>query len=210
MNKCVRCRKRKAKRTCPALGAKICQQCCGKLRGKEIRCPPGCPYLDKHSTYQERREIDRNRNVPPPPAEDILREERMAWLALHAEIPVYSAATGREGVKDRDAYAAYQYARQELEKKGMIFLLSDSRLTPTNPLGDEVVKSMEGCRYQKKIILPGESQSYTVDEMLRVLDRILLSVRTAAGKDLSGTRYLEQMLMRISRLREAPPGDRFS
>jgi len=203
MTKCSECRKRKAKRSCPALGTQICPQCCGKMRGREIDCPADCSYLDKHSAYQEKRIIERDKKALSSPTEDILRDERIAWLALHAEIPIFSLAARQKNLRDRDAYAAFLYARKRLEKKGSLILLSDTALDSSSPLGEAVINSMEGCRYQKRIILPGESLSYSIEEMLKVLDRILLSVRTAAGENLSGTNYLEQMLMRISQLQSA-------
>lgn len=208
MTKCSKCHKRKAKRSCAALGTQLCPQCCGKLRGREIICPGSCPYLGKHSAYQERRIIERDKKAPFSPADDILRDERMAWLALHAEIPIFSLAARQESIRDRDAYAALVYARKHLEHKGTLILLSDSHLRPSNPLGEAVSKSLEDCRYQKRIILPGESQSYSIEEMCRVLDRVLLSVRTAAGEDLSGTNYLEQLFKRMSQLQAAPPTHR--
>ncbi len=42
---CPLCRRRRAKRTCPALERKICAVCCGTKRLTEIRCPADCPYL---------------------------------------------------------------------------------------------------------------------------------------------------------------------
>ena len=174
------------------------------MRGREINCPADCRYLEKHSTYQEKRIIERDKKALSSPAEDILRDERIAWLALHAEIPIFSLATRQDDLRDRDAYAALLYARKRLEKKGSLILLSDTHIGSSSPLGEAVIKSLESCRYQKKIIFPGESLSYSIEEMLKVLDRILLSVGTAAGKDLSGTNYLEQMLMRMSQLQTAP------
>ena len=42
---CPRCRQRKARRACPALGHQICAVCCGTERLVEIACPSDCPYL---------------------------------------------------------------------------------------------------------------------------------------------------------------------
>jgi hypothetical protein len=43
---CPRCRQRKAKRACPALGQDICTVCCGTKRIVEIACPSTCIYLE--------------------------------------------------------------------------------------------------------------------------------------------------------------------
>lgn len=44
--RCPRCRQRKAKRACPALGQDICTVCCGTKRIVEIACPSTCIYLE--------------------------------------------------------------------------------------------------------------------------------------------------------------------
>ena len=42
---CPLCRQRSARRTCPALGHKICAACCGTKRLVQIQCPSDCVYL---------------------------------------------------------------------------------------------------------------------------------------------------------------------
>ena len=42
---CPLCRVRKAKRSCPGIGAQICTVCCGTKRLVEIACPSSCVYL---------------------------------------------------------------------------------------------------------------------------------------------------------------------
>ena len=42
---CPICEKRKAKRSCPAKGARICSLCCGTEREVSIDCPLDCSYL---------------------------------------------------------------------------------------------------------------------------------------------------------------------
>jgi hypothetical protein len=42
---CPLCRKRPARRACPAVGQQICSICCGTKRLVEIACPDDCPYL---------------------------------------------------------------------------------------------------------------------------------------------------------------------
>ncbi len=44
MEKCSYCHQRKGKRSCPALGAAICAQCCGEHRGVALDCPDDCSY----------------------------------------------------------------------------------------------------------------------------------------------------------------------
>lgn len=203
MAKCSKCHKRKAKRTCAALGTNICPLCCGKLRGKEINCPQDCPYLDKHSSYQEKRFMDHGDNSPLPPSQDILRDERLAWLVLHAEIPVFEFARRDAQLRDRDVWLALEYAHRNLEKQRAVFVLTQNRLDTPNPLGEAILKNMDVCSYQKRIILPGESLSYSTNEKMKAIERVRLSVRTAAGRTLSGRSYLEQLFIRIAKLQTA-------
>ncbi len=55
MAKCVYCRQKKGKRSCPALSGQICSGCCGAHRGRAIACPADCPYLVDHEAYQRDR-----------------------------------------------------------------------------------------------------------------------------------------------------------
>jgi len=55
---CPSCRKKKGKRTCPALGGLICPKCCGSKRIVEIHCPPDCRYLG-HEQWQGERLLGR-------------------------------------------------------------------------------------------------------------------------------------------------------
>lgn len=53
MNKslCPLCSRRRARRSCPALGKQICAVCCGTKRMTEIKCPSECTYLQSASEH---------------------------------------------------------------------------------------------------------------------------------------------------------------
>ena len=62
---CPLCDKRRARRSCPALGHQICAVCCGTKRLIEIPCPADCPYLTSAREHppavtvrQQQRDID--------------------------------------------------------------------------------------------------------------------------------------------------------
>lgn len=60
---CPLCRRRRARRTCPALQREICTVCCATKRQTEIRCPADCRYLASARSHppaavQRRREHD--------------------------------------------------------------------------------------------------------------------------------------------------------
>ena len=48
---CPLCRRRRARRACPALGQQICPVCCGTKRLVEINCPADCSYLRSAHAY---------------------------------------------------------------------------------------------------------------------------------------------------------------
>jgi hypothetical protein len=48
---CPLCRKRVARRSCPAKSAQICGVCCATKREIEIDCPPSCSYLREGYQY---------------------------------------------------------------------------------------------------------------------------------------------------------------
>ena len=55
---CPLCAKRKAKRDCPAKGAKICSICCGREREVTIDCPFECPYLQESRLHEHKGNLD--------------------------------------------------------------------------------------------------------------------------------------------------------
>ena len=69
------CRRRRARRACPALGRDICTVCCATKRLTEIRCPPDCRYLASAKSH--------------PPAVVQRQHERDAGflLSIAAELP---------------------------------------------------------------------------------------------------------------------------
>lgn len=48
---CPLCNSRKARRSCPALGKKICAICCGTKRQIQITCPSDCSYLQSSTAH---------------------------------------------------------------------------------------------------------------------------------------------------------------
>lgn len=56
---CPICKRRKAKRFCPAKAENICTVCCGTEREVTIDCPSDCPYLIESRRHEHgRREVD--------------------------------------------------------------------------------------------------------------------------------------------------------
>jgi hypothetical protein len=203
MAKCAKCQKRKAKRDCPALARSLCSLCCGQLRQKEVFCPPACPFLEKHESYQEKRTIERQQsNVAERlhQERDILKDERMAWLAIHIEAPLKAYAERETSLTDKNALLALEYAKDKIEKGKGLIIFDGQESRPTNSLGEAIIQSAHRCRYEKRIILPGEHQAYSAEEKLKCLDRIILSVQYFAGESYDQRRYLQKLLNRFQQL----------
>ena len=137
MAKCVKCNKRKAKRYCPALGESICSLCCGTHRQKQIHCPPTCPYLVKHKPYQDKRALEKKHPVHPAPSlsrEDILSDERLAWLAFNIEAPIGRMAQREASMTDGDAMSALDYVRDKLAKESRLIITTETSMVPKTSL----------------------------------------------------------------------------
>lgn len=212
MAKCTKCGKRKAKRPCPAQGIILCSLCCGRLREKKIDCPSACSFLDRHKAYQEKREFEqRNSSVPFPlsPEEDILADERMAWLALHAEVTFMTAAEKDSSLTDKDVQAALDYALSQIEKRRAIILTSQRDTGPSNEIGEAIIRSLNQCRYEKKIILPDDHLAYSDEEQVKCLERIKLSLLHISKDRPSGRRYIDTVRERFAQIRSLAQADPF-
>lgn len=205
MAKCERCNKRKAKRYCVALGVSLCPLCCGLLREKEIHCPSSCTFLKQHKPYQEKRIIEKKQtslSAKDLSEEDILADERIAWLALHIEMPLKVFSEKKESFKDRDALLALEYAKEKINKGKSVLFMPDEKTTPKNEVGEAIYKSIEDCRYEKKIIIPGKNDTYEREEKIKCLDRIILSVKFLAKENIEGRNYIQRLLKRFAQLKE--------
>jgi len=201
MAKCTQCRTRKAKRGCPALGGTICPVCCGTMRDRELHCPPACPHRERHKPYQDRRTLKKPSGAPVPAAqsdEDILRDERLAWLALHADAPLAEAARLDPSFNDADSILALEYARDKLNRTGVLIVLSEADRKPRRETGEAVLAALEACRFERSVILAEGREGYTGREKIRVLDRLILAARSVTRDNPSGRLYLERILAQFN------------
>jgi hypothetical protein len=198
MIKCASCRQRKAKRACPALGAELCTLCCGRLRQKELRCPPACPFLAEHKLYQENKIIQKKGTF----GEGIQTDERLNWLALNTEVPVREYADRNPGFTDRDAILALEYAKDKVEKNRTRLLLPQKEGRVKNELGETILQSLEQCRFQRKIILLQDVERYSSEERLKCLDSIIRGIKYVTRGSLAGRMYLQDLARRLDRLKE--------
>lgn len=204
MAKCVKCKKRKGKRYCPALKGYLCNLCCGLLREKDIDCPEDCSFLEKHRPYQEKRSIEKEQALLRgiSPEEDILKDERMAWLAFHIEAPLKEKGEKDKSFTDKDALKALEYTKEKIEKEKPILIAPDERSRAKNVVGEAVFQNIERCRYEGKIVLPGDAGGYKKEEKIKCLERVMLSVKFLAKGNTRGRKYIEQLIGRFSKIED--------
>lgn len=189
-----------------ALGEPICSLCCGVLREKEIHCPSNCTFLVKHKPYQERRILEKKQKISSAETfaeNDITKDERLVWLTFHIEIPIKAFAEKKASFMDKDALLALEYVKEKIKKGKRILIVPDEKTGPRNELGEAIYQSVEKCRYEKKIVLPGEKESYSTEEKIKCLERTSLTVKYWAKENFEGRNYTERLLERFSRLQQS-------
>jgi hypothetical protein len=195
-----------AKRACPALGTGLCSLCCGLLRDKEIHCPPSCVFLSRHKPYQEKRILERRlpgRTRDPFAEDDLIKDERLAWLVFQIESPVRIFAERAPGLTDKDILLAVEYARAKTEKGRSLIVLPGDNLKPKNELGEAVLQAVESARWRAPVILSSGLETYKKEEKLRCLDRTVGTVRFLMQNDPDGQRYIRNLVERFARIRDA-------
>jgi hypothetical protein len=204
MAKCSHCQQRKAKRLCPALGSSLCPLCCGRLREKELHCPPACPYLSRHKPYQENRVIQKKGTF----SEDVLDDERLAWLTLNIEAALREYGKRRAAFSDKDAVLALEYVNSRLKKgPGLIQSVQDEGAVK-NEAGEAILQSLEQCRFQRKIILPQNLEMYSIEEKVKCVENTILGIKHLARGQLEGRAYLQDIDRRLARLQGTSAQDK--
>ena len=144
---CPLCRKRRARRACPALGHQICAVCCGTKRLREIRCPSDCTYLVSARTHPPavvRRQQERDARFLLPIIDGLGRRQYQLFFVVQATIHRL-AETDEMPVNDdvvRDTAQALA-ATYETASKGIIYEHRPSSL-PAERLAHELKPLLEG------------------------------------------------------------------
>jgi len=209
MAKCSHCRQRKAKRACPALRDNLCPLCCGRLRNREVACPPGCRHLSEHAAYQDQRTLERKIEPPKdrrPEEGDPLGDERLAWLAVHAEAPLREAAARRPEFGDGDLILALESAKDKLVRdRGRIFIPGADR-PAGHEAGEAVVEAMARCRFERSVILEAGTGGYTAEEKILVLDRLIAAAKSTARGEFKGRAYIDRLLASFDKMESGAGG----
>jgi hypothetical protein len=135
---CAICEKRKQKRFCPALHARICPQCCGEQREVRLDCPSDCVYLRQARLHEKPRAPE---DLDPSAlfsqveiGEQFLNEHEHLLLGL--SFVLAQSAKADRNLTDSDLIAALTSAAKTFET------LTNSGLhyeTPSPHLGQQAI-----------------------------------------------------------------------
>lgn len=196
---CSYCRRRKAKRHCPARREELCQLCCGELRQKKINCPPSCPHL-KHQGYQEEKRWQKLRELPT----SSFHEEKLAYLTTQVEATLLYLAEQNKSLHDRDVIRALEYTRGKIMSGRSRLILPGENPGPRLPLGEALLQVINSTRYEKGVILQFSEQEYTREEKIICLDGLVRFILEKARGDLNQRRYLDDLIQRTQRTKKQP------
>ena len=177
---CPLCRRRRARRACPALGHQICAVCCGTKRLREIRCPSDCTYLVSARTHPPavvRRQQERDARFLLPIIDGLGRRQYQLFFVVQATVHRL-AETDEMPVNDdvvRDTAQALA-ATYETASKGIIYEHRPSSL-PAERLARELKPLLEGK--------DGRGPVASERDLLEVLRRVERAA-TDARKTLDG------------------------
>ena len=105
---CAICEKRKEKRFCPAVHARICPQCCGEQREVTLDCPSDCIYLQQAREHEKPRlasELDQSLLFPHlEVGEQFIYEQEHLIVGLSFSLA--KAARKDRSLNDSDLIAA--------------------------------------------------------------------------------------------------------
>lgn len=203
MAKCSRCETRKARRRCTALGSDICSLCCGRIRGKDIHCPPGCEYLAQHTPYQEKKVLER-KAVPAAGSarrkKEAALDERMKWLLFSLEAILKEIADRSPAFRDKDVLLACQYAKDKLAKGERRLILPGEIHRPGNAAGEAVYQAVSRCRFERTSLIAGTAEAYTSEEQTTALDDLIRTVKSIARDQWEGRTFLDRLSERFDRI----------
>ena len=194
---CSRCRKRQAKRSCPALRANICPVCCAQERMIELACPESCQYLrDAREQAVERQGQFQAKELEPGEAAVLARmgsDERLIPL-LHA-IDQAIVTVQREKLRDlqdAEALAALENAVQNLETESSGLIYEHRTGSPRVQIVSEAIRSQleEIAGHEMFKVRPTRSEVMGALKLARF--RVLVHVRRAERDPRSSRAFVRQ------------------
>ena len=157
---CSLCKKRPAKRACPALRHDICTVCCATKRLVEIHCPEDCRYLEsaqRHPAAVIKRQIDADVTILMATIGPLSEQQLQLFFLLQSMVLSYKPE-GLSRLTDPDVALAAGALAGSLEtaSKGLIFeestgsLVAEGLRRALKPVIDEVTKS-GGARVEREV-----------------------------------------------------------
>ncbi len=187
---CILCGRRKARRSCPALGRDICAVCCGTKRLVEIRCPDTCVHLAsarQHPPAIEQRRQARDAGALIPVLQDLTRGQQELLFMLFSLVLRQNLQDPLQPLRDDDVAeaAAALAATYETAARGVIY--------EHRPQSMPAQRLMTGVRAELDEVASKLGRAFTeVDAPrgLRALERAARSTGAALGDD-RATAFIE-------------------
>jgi hypothetical protein len=159
---CPLCKKRPAKRACPALRHDICTVCCATKRLVEITCTEDCRYLEsaqRHPAAAIKRQIDADVTVLMATIGRLSEQQLQLFFLLQSMVLSYKPE-GLIRLTDTDVALAAGALAASLEtaSKGVIFeestgsVVAEGLRRALKPVIDEVTKN-GGSRVEREVAL---------------------------------------------------------
>ena len=159
---CPLCKKRPAKRACPALRHDICTVCCATKRLVEIRCTQDCRYLEsaqRHPAAVIKRQIDADVTVLMSTIGRLSEQQLQLFFLLQSTVLSYQPE-GLARLTDPDVALAAGALAGSLEtaSKGLIFeestgsVVAEGLRRALKTVIDEVTKG-GGSRVEREVAL---------------------------------------------------------
>ena len=176
--RCPKCERRVGKRPCPVLDAKICERCCGSLRGVEIACTSDCPVFRRADLDHKRRQIEKAKRLDGQRQPITSLADRLERFQLELERMICSRNRSFNDVTDHEIMAVAQDALAAVE--------ADPEAQPTPPDEPTLEDTFVGVLRQGPHCLRG----VTPDERKQAVDGLVRSVKPYAAEGGGSRNYV--------------------
>ena len=185
---CPLCRRRRSRRTCPALGRRICTVCCATKRLAEIRCPADCRYLASAQSHppaavQRRQERDARFLLPIVAG---LQPERYELFFFVQQVLHGIARAGRLPIDDRTVRESAEALAKTYEtaSRGIIYEHQAS-----SPPAERLSQELRPLLDDPPAAGGPKAGERDLAEVLRCVERAATEAEAALGG--GGSAYLE-------------------
>ncbi len=159
---CPLCKKRTAKRACPALRQDLCTVCCATQRLVQIQCTEDCRYLEsgqRHPAAVIKRQIDRDVTLVMASVGRLSEQQLQLFFLLQSMVLSYKP-DGLARMVDSDVALATGALAGSLEtaSKGLIFeeatasVVAEGLRRAMRPVIEEITKN-SGTRAEREVAI---------------------------------------------------------